>query len=487
MPWNPARDERQWVLAISASLAVGLIGTACSVWSVFSDVSWAGAVSMAGLGLAGVGALAAIGSVRRLLNSSRSLRAIDDALAAYAAGERRTDALRIDAAWGERSASWHGILNERDQADQATLDGIVNGLTQKSAGQGSDLRSAFQALPIGVAVLDAQARILELNGSARILLALETVGDDESFAGLTFEAIGAPSELNTAISEVTSGERRQAVVRMSRGEGPARTALHVRVRAMRESGHAAFLLTCEDVTQREIKDESHGIFLSHATHELRTPLTNIRLYAEEAVELGEQDPDLRVRALDVILTETRRLERTVTDMLSASEIESGSLSLRVGPVRLETIFEELQRDFGAIASSRQIDLVFELPPKYPVAQADREKLTLAVHNIVGNALKYTPEGGCVTVRVGATETDLTVMVTDTGIGIAPADQERIFDRFYRAGDERVKDITGTGLGLCLSREIARLHGGEVRLKSELNEGSTFTLEVPIAERRRMAA
>jgi len=104
---------------------------------------------------------------------------------------------------------------------------------------------------------------------------------------------------------------------------------------------------------------------------------------------------------------------------------------------------------------------------------------VALHNLVGNALKYTNSGGSVTVRVEATEQQLTVAVADTGIGISAEDAARIFERFYRASDKRVEKITGTGLGLTIAREVARLHGGDITVESQLDHGSTFTLTLPV--------
>jgi len=149
-------------------------------------------------------------------------------------------------------------------------------------------------------------------------------------------------------------------------------------------------------------------------------------------------------------------------------------------VRLDALLDELRADYLPQAQEKNLKLEFKLPPKFPVIHADRDKLLLAVHNLVGNALKYTPAGGSVTVHVEAENNQLIFSVADTGFGIAEEDAERVFDRFYRAKDPRVEKITGTGLGLTLAREVVRLLGGEIALKSELNKGSTFTMTLPIS-------
>jgi signal transduction histidine kinase len=231
-----------------------------------------------------------------------------------------------------------------------------------------------------------------------------------------------------------------------------------------------------------VAEESRNAFVAHATHELRTPLTNIRLYLETAMEDGEADPAVRGKCLNVINQEARRLERIVGEMLSVSEIEAGSLRIKRDDVRLDVLFEDLKTDYQPQAEEKKIALTFNLPPKLPVINGDRDKILLAMHNLVGNALKYTPEGGTVTIDVKEDGKMLTFAVTDSGIGISQEDAERIFERFYRAKDTRVEKITGTGLGLTLAREVVRLHGGVVTVDSELNKGSTFTITLPaIAE------
>ena len=119
-----------------------------------------------------------------------------------------------------------------------------------------------------------------------------------------------------------------------------------------------------------------------------------------------------------------------------------------------------------------------MPPKLPVIQGDRDKIALALHNLIGNALKYTQSGGRVVVNVEERPGQVVFKVSDTGIGISQEDLTKIFERFYRARDPRVTEVPGSGLGLALAREVARRHGGEVAAESELNKGSTFTLTLP---------
>jgi signal transduction histidine kinase len=298
-----------------------------------------------------------------------------------------------------------------------------------------------------------------------------------------------------AVRAATSGavRSRQSVEMRRAGTGNSAAGVYrVTVRPLRQADAGPMtMVVLEDVTQQRVADESRGLFVTQATHELRQPLTNMRLYIEELIDAdgpGAHDPAERARCLNVISGEARRLERIVTDMLSVSEIEAGSLSLRRDDIPLEPMFRELADDFAAAAAGKQVTLSVELPPKLPgggVIRGDRDKLGLVLHNLVGNAIKYTPNGGKVSVRVrddaGADAGRLVVDVTDNGIGIKPEEHELIFERFYRAKDRRISSVTGSGLGLALARQIARLHKGDVTLASQIDKGSTFTLSVPIVE------
>lgn len=249
------------------------------------------------------------------------------------------------------------------------------------------------------------------------------------------------------------------------------------MRRMMNSG--GVMLTIEDVTQQRTAEASRHDFVSQATHELRTPLTNIRLYVETAQTDGEDDKELRGECLNVINRESQRLERLVTEMLSVSEIEAGSMTIRKDDVRLDQLFKSLQQDYSGSAAKKNIELRFDLPPKLPAVQGDRDKLTVVIQNLLGNAVKYTPENGEVNVSVDLSATELNIEVRDSGIGISEEDQQHVFEKFYRANDPRLGDITGSGLGLALAHEIVRLHGGEMSVESVLNEGSTFRVALPI--------
>jgi signal transduction histidine kinase len=250
------------------------------------------------------------------------------------------------------------------------------------------------------------------------------------------------------------------------------------IRPMRRDDCGGALITIEDITQQRVADAARNTFVAQATHELRTPLTNMRLCLESALEDQDSDPKVIREHFNTLNQETRRLERMVGEMLTVAQIEAGSMQLCNDDVRIDKVLEELENDYRQQAIDKHLTLTFDLPPKFPIIHGDRDKLMVTLHNLLGNAMKYTPANGKVIVAVRTDASHLIVEVTDTGIGINPEEQQRIFDKFYRAKDPRIEKITGTGLGLTLAREITRLHGGDIVVQSELNQGSTFTLTLP---------
>jgi two-component system, OmpR family, phosphate regulon sensor histidine kinase PhoR len=165
-------------------------------------------------------------------------------------------------------------------------------------------------------------------------------------------------------------------------------------------------------------------------------------------------------------------------MLSVSEIEAGSFKLRTDEVNIADLFTHLHEDFKAQAADKDITLTFDAPPKWPPVAGDRDKIEMALHNLVGNAVKYTPQGGNVIVRAADNAGTLTFEVSDNGIGIKADELELVFEKFYRSKDKRIASITGSGIGLALARQVIRLHGGDITVKSQLDKGSTFTLTLP---------
>jgi len=436
-------------------------------------------------GAALVGGIAICGlflSWRSLDRRFRSLTALRGlVLRAAATPDARAEALRLGVRGaGAIASAWNTLMTERDELrERACLKEAIEALGGGGRSE-SGGHSAVDALWLGVMLLDREGKVHYANGAAAAMLSVRR----EEVGGASFTTLFPEADLQATISEVVSGRSRNRasaeIERVGAGSGAEaeRSVFRVSVKGLRKEDSAVALVMIEDVTQQRAADEARNAFVAQATHELRTPLTNMRLYIETLVEDTGEDPAVRAKCLNVIGGESRRLERIVGDMLSVSEIEAGSLKIHEDDVRLDAVFADLKADFSAQAEDREMTFVLGLPPKLPVIKGDRDKLMLTLHNLVGNAIKYTPPGGAVRVIVRLEAGAVHVDVTDNGIGIRPEECEKVFERFYRAKDKRIGSITGSGLGLALARQIARLHGGDISVRSELDKGSTFTLTLP---------
>lgn len=466
--------SRPLVITWSASAAWGatlIVGvTVASVWLVESGAASANHIALVGA-VALSGWFASLPLFRRAFAGMRALRS---ALAAASEGHVRADELRLDESFGVEAIGMNALLREleslREQVSAKSVASITSGAATTEPINGG----AMEGLWFGVLLLDAQGRVEYANGAAAVTLGRRR----EELSGATIEELVAQSESAPALREAVTMRKRATVEIVGDGVNHERTVLRMTVKPLRRGDAGATLMLIEDVTQQRVADESRNAFVTQATHELRTPLTNIRLYLETLTDAADSDLAVRSKCLNVINGEVRRLERIVSDMLSVSEIEAGSLSLRNDDVHPASMFEDVENDFKAQAEDKEILLKFELPPKLTTFIGDRDKLTLVLHNLIGNALKYTPAGGAVQVRVEQSTEAMTVEVVDNGIGIDPEECELIFERFYRSHDRRVSGITGSGLGLSLARRIARMHGGDIRVTSTVDKGSTFTLALP---------
>ena len=238
---------------------------------------------------------------------------------------------------------------------------------------------------------------------------------------------------------------------------------------------AAFETQQTAIAELERLNQSKSRFLSTISHEFRTPLTAIIGYSELLAD-QPSDPALVVEDAAVIHREASRLNRMVDDVLLVDRADAGHLPLHIQPVDLNTLVRDVVETFRPLTGGHQIALALDstLPP----IDGDHDRLAQALTNLVSNAVKYSPDGGTITIATSRDGDKTLVSVHDKGIGIADGDLVRVFDRFERVETGIAGRIGGTGLGLSVVKEIVELHGGQIWAESELGIGSTFCLELP---------
>ena len=260
--------------------------------------------------------------------------------------------------------------------------------------------------------------------------------------------------------------------------------LSLRVRfalVRRESGFISGLVAVlHDTTEQEKEERERRLFVSNVSHELRTPLTSVKSYLE-ALDEGALSEPVAPDFIKVSLDETNRMMRMVTDLLHLSCIDNATSHLDVELINFTAFITFILNRFDKMRGSDE-EKKYELVRDYPITsvwiEIDTDKMTQVIDNILNNAIKYSPDGGKITVTMKTTDDQMILSISDQGLGIPKQDLPRIFDRFYRVDRARSRAQGGTGLGLSIAKEIIKQHKGFIWAKSEYGKGSTFTIVLP---------
>ena len=260
--------------------------------------------------------------------------------------------------------------------------------------------------------------------------------------------------------------------------------LSLRVRfalVRRESGFISGLVAVlHDTTEQEKEERERRLFVSNVSHELRTPLTSVKSYLE-ALDEGALSEPVAPDFIKVSLDETNRMMRMVTDLLHLSRIDNATSHLDVELINFTAFITFILNRFDQIRGQNE-EKKYELVRDYPITsvwiEIDTDKMTQVIDNILNNAIKYSPDGGKITVTMKTTDDQMILSISDQGLGIPKQDLPRIFDRFYRVDRARSRAQGGTGLGLAIAKEIIKQHDGFIWAKSEYGKGSTFTIVLP---------
>ena len=249
----------------------------------------------------------------------------------------------------------------------------------------------------------------------------------------------------------------------------------------RESGFISGLVAVlHDTTEQEKEERERRLFVSNVSHELRTPLTSVKSYLEALDEGALYDP-VAPDFIKVSLDETNRMMRMVTDLLHLSRIDNATTQLDVELINFTAFITFILNRFDKMRSQDE-EKKYELVRDYPInsvwIEIDTDKMTQVIDNILNNAIKYSPDGGKITVSMKTTDDQMILSIKDQGLGIPKQDLPKIFDRFYRVDRARSRAQGGTGLGLAIAKEIIKQHNGFIWAKSEYGKGSTFTIVLP---------
>ncbi len=391
---------------------------------------------------------------------------------------------RIDIPLGGELGELIFSFNEMAERLERYEEQNIEELTAEKA----KLETLVSTIADGAVLIDNNMQVILVNPTARGIFGwegIEVVGSNV----LHHLPQSVQMEITRTLYEMAAGECESAEFRIPLKQPTQRTIriLLTSVLNLQRESIKGIAITVQDITREVELNEAKSQFISNISHELRTPLFNIKTYIETLHDYGEDlGVEERQEFLQTVNNETDRLTRLVNDVLDLSKLESGR-TYNFDKVDLPQALEQTLRTYQLNAKDKGIELLQELSPNLPLVLGNYDLLLQVFGNLIGNALKFTPAGGKVVIRAYQLDSNshyqpgkVRIEISDTGIGIAPEDQQAIFDRFFRV-ENRVHTLEGTGLGLSIVRNIIDRHHTQVNLVSEVGIGTTFWFDLELFE------
>ena len=458
---NPKTGERTWVLATpikSGSKVIGAIYLHAKIESVFQQMNTINKIFATGTAIA-----LSITAVLGALLAQTITKPISD---------MRKQALAMAKGNFSRKVKVYG--NDEIGTLALTFNNLTKKLQEAQAmteGERRKLSSVLANMTDGVIATDRKGRVMLINEPAAEMLDVsrETVMSQSIISLLDLEDTNTFEDLleETESLILDYSTKSEAYI--------LRASFSV---IQKETGFVNGLIcVLHDITEQEKIDAERREFVANVSHELRTPLTTMRSYLEALADGAWQDQELAPNFLEVTRTETERMIRLVNDLLTLSKMDSTDYRLKMEWVNFVDFYNRIIDRFE-MAKEQNVSFKRLLPDHAIWVEVDADKMTQVLYNIISNALKYSPDGGQVTFSIKEGKDQITVSVSDQGMGIPKESIGKIFDRFYRVDKARTRKMGGTGLGLAIAKEIIKAHGGSIWAKSQEGKGTTISFLLP---------
>ena len=443
--------------------AVGLVGVVIyqRAEHIFYDLARDVAVTVASIAVASIGAAYALARrfarpLDELTDGARRLADGDFGYKIRVSGGPEHSALAetFNAMSGRLASMFHLLEHDREQL-RAILSGMVE----------------------GVIAIDEQQRMLFANDRAGHLLGF----DASAAVGVRLGELTSPPGFREIIERGLAGT--EPFREELDWKGPPARTLAVYISRFPGHGAPGAVVVVHDTTDLRQVERLRQDFVANVSHELKTPLAVIKSSVEALSDGAVEEPDARAMFLGQVSREADRLEDLIQDLLSLARIESGNLGLEPQAIVLGMAITDCVERHQARAEIKTLTIVERPPVEVPTdvaTWADPDALRQVMDNLVDNAIKYTPNGGRITVRWTASGDMAVFEVADTGVGIPEADLPRIFERFYRVDKARSRAVGGTGLGLAIVKHLVQAMKGQVKVTSKVGKGTTFRVLLPRA-------
>jgi len=369
------------------------------------------------------------------------------------------------------SDTWEiGAVGESFNMMTTELERSLQALEQTSV----RLEAVMAGLADGVVLTDEQGVVLRLNAAAEQMLEI----DEKSAVGLPFVQVCRDHELALVLRRALEGDK---TPRASVDHGLNRRVLTISARTVEGEHERLGLVVLRDVSELRRLETVRREFVANVSHELRTPLTSIRALVETLESGAIDDQAIMMDFLGRIVGEVDRLNALVEDLLDLARLEAGRTPLNLERSEIGDVVRHGVDRLRPQVERARLSLTVMVEEGLPAIDVDVKRIEQVLLNLVHNAIKFTPPGGEIAISVARDGADVVVRVRDTGVGIAPEELNRLFERFYKS--DKARRSEGTGLGLAIAKHIVQLHGGDIAVESTQGEGSTFSFTLPIGRKR----
>lgn len=369
-----------------------------------------------------------------------------------------------------RSRDEFGVLAIAFEQMQQRLSQQVRQLSETGQRQSTVLGSMVE----GVIAVDAQQQILLANDASKKMLDFATADP----IGRHLLDVTRIRQVHDAV--LKAADHHRSLELEFEVPGSTRQILSLRATRLPGTPSPGVVIVLHDITELMQLENMRRDFVANVSHELKTPLAAIKAYAE-TLRLGAfTDPENNLRFIKQIEEQADRLHQLIRDLLHLARVESDQEAFEIADVSINEIVDLCVSQHQNVAATRKITLEVAPPDQECTVRADAQGVATILDNLLDNAIKYTPKGGEVSVSWHPVDNTIELIVKDSGIGIAPAEQLRVFERFYRVDKARSREIGGTGLGLSIVKHLAQAFGGSVGLVSHVEQGSSFQVKLPQA-------
>ncbi len=380
---------------------------------------------------------------------------------------------RIEETTKEVSQKYESIIEQSSKNEEMVWNKYNRVLTDKK-----QTDAVIRSVAEGLLVVDAQGKVVMMNPAAERLLGVSK----KDKIGKSVDDSLRDEQLLSLVKDSKDKEGKEIEL-LSRNNETNRTIRASSAVIENENGQTVGMVSVlSDITKQKEIDRLKASFVANVTHELRTPLVSIDkaiafLLGSTAGKLSENQQQF----LSIASRNCKRLSLLINDLLDLSKLEAGKMNIHRAPSAIGTVISDSIEGLNAWASAKSVAILNKAQPNLPSVNVDPDKIIQVLNNLIGNAIKFTPNNGTITVEAKLNnDREIIVSVQDTGCGIPQNELVKVFDKFYQTGERVATDVSGTGIGLSIAKEIVELHGGKIWVESPDGQGARFSFTVPLS-------